>query len=49
MTTNNHVAKLDCRLLPSPEEALKLYEEAGGNLTHFSIFGKDPLRDNATL
>ena len=48
MASNNQVARIDPQELPSPEEALRLYEEAGGNLTHFSRFGEDPLRNDNT-
>lgn len=49
MASNNKVAKIDHQLLPLPEDAAKLYEEAGGALTHFSSFGEDPFRDNNVL
>jgi len=35
--------------LPSAEEAVKLYEDAGGHLTHFSLFGEDPFVENISL
>ena len=36
---------IDPILLPRAEEAVSEYENAGGNLTVFSQFGIDPLRD----
>ena len=47
MTANNCVARIESYQLPSPEEAVKMFEDEGGHLTHFSEFGQDPLRDDA--
>lgn len=49
MESNNHTARVDNRLVPSPEDAVRQYEEAGGHLTHFSGFGEDPLADDTVL
>ena len=46
MASNNQVARIASQVIPSPEEAIKLFEEAGGSLTHFSVFGADPLGDD---
>ena len=43
MESNSQVARVDPSLVPSPEDAVRQYEEAGGHLTHFSQFGSDPL------
>ena len=48
MASKNQVARIAPQVLPSPEEALKLYEEAGGNITRYSRFGEDPLRNDNT-
>ena len=37
------------QLIPTPEDAVRQYEEAGGRLTLFSEFGADPLANNAAL
>ncbi len=49
MASNNQIARVDPRLIPSPEEAVRQYEEAGGHITHFSGFGEDPLASNISL
>ena len=49
MESNNRTARVDPRLVPSPEDAVRQYEEAGGHLTHFSGFGEDPLANDTVL
>ena len=46
MAANNQIAAIDPHRFPSPDEAVRLFEEDGGHLTHFSDFGEDPLRDD---
>lgn len=36
-------------IIPSVDQAICMYENAGGSITRESSFGSDPLRDNATL
>lgn len=49
MASNSRIARVDPRLIPSPEDAVRQYEEAGGHITHFSGFGRDPLANDAPL
>ena len=35
--------------MPTTDEAVKSFEDRGNNLTHFGVFGRDPLRDNQDL
>ena len=49
MESNNRTSKFETQLVPIAEEATAAYEAAGGHLTHYSGFGKDPLENNATL
>ena len=37
-----HVEPVDAELLSQPEDAVRRFEDAGGYLTHFSNFWKDP-------
>lgn len=43
MRSNNHTARIDPINIPSPEDAVKMFEEDGGHLTYFREFGDDPL------
>ena len=43
MIKNNFTSKVDAALLPTPEQAVREYENAGGRLTAYSQFGIDPL------
>lgn len=36
-------------IIPSVDQAICMYENAGGRITRESSFGIDPLKDNATL
>ena len=49
MGINIQAACISPQLIPSPEEAVRQYEEAGGHITHFRGFGEDPLANHATL
>ena len=49
MASYNRTARIDPQLIPSQADAVRQYEEAGGRITHFSGFGKDPLVNNTTL
>ena len=49
MASNSRIARVDPHLVPSPEDAVQWYEQAGGRLTHFSDFGCDPLAGNSHL
>lgn len=48
MSSNNQVARIDPRLIPS-DDAVRQYSAAGGHLTDFSVFGEDPLSNNTSL
>ena len=37
------MSKVSPHLIPTSEEVVAHYEHLGGNVTHFPIFGKDPL------
>ena len=43
MDFNNSVSKIEASLIPTTEDAVAAYEVAGGQLTHCSEFGTDPL------
>ena len=43
MRSSNHVAKINVSLVPSADEALRLFTQDGGDLTLWSLFGTDPL------
>ena len=43
MLNNNQAVKIDPRLLPDDESAIRDFEANGGQLTVFSCFGEDPL------
>lgn len=44
---NSQVKRIDPTLVPSVEDAVILYENAGGKLTRECCFGIDPLQGNA--
>ena len=41
--------QIDSRLLPDKESAVHDFEENGGHLTTFSVFGEDPLEGSTYL
>ena len=47
MLADNRAKKLDPRILPTPAEAVRMYEEHGGHLTEEGHFGRDPLANDA--
>lgn len=47
MLADNRTKKLDPRVIPSPAEAVRMYEAHGGHITEESHFGKDPLANDA--
>ena len=49
MSSNNQVARIDPQIIPSVEDAIRQYNAAGGHITNFSVFGEDPLQNNASL
>jgi hypothetical protein len=49
MYRNNQAAQVDPHVIPQPEEALRLFESHGGNITRFSQFGEDPLKYDERL
>ena len=49
MLSNNQAARIDSRLIPSVESAIREFERDGGQLTVFSSFGEDPLQGSPTL
>lgn len=49
MRKNNQTAKVPASVLPTPEEAVDAYQQAGGQLTPFPKFGSDPLDGHSDL
>ena len=49
MDSYNQAARIDSRLIPTPADAVRQYEAAGGHLTHFGGFGTDPVANNPEL
>ena len=49
MERNYQAVQIDCRHLPSPQEAVEMFEAHGGHLTLFSPFGQDPLAGHSQL
>ncbi len=43
MLANSQVAKIDARVILTVHEAVQSFEQDGGHLTQFSLFGEDPL------
>ena len=43
MMVDNRVKSIDVGILPTPEEAVQMYENAGGSITDPGCFGIDPL------
>ncbi len=43
MTQDNRTKRIDARHLPSPSEALHLYQQNGGRIQEESSFGSDPI------
>jgi len=48
-SVNSHAQPVSSQDIPSVDEATQQFEAMGGNLTHFSPFGKDPLADHPNL
>lgn len=46
---NSQVKEINPSLVPTVEEAIILYENAGGKLTHECCFGKDPLQGSVQV
>ena len=46
---NNFAQHIQASVIPSPEDAVSMFEGAGGNLTLISQFGSDPLVDRSDL
>ena len=49
MQKNNQAVRISLHQLPSPDEAVQMFEANGGHLTIFSPFGDDPLKDHMRL
>ena len=49
MAQNNQSKQIDSSLVPTVDEAGRLYEANGGHLTLFNEFGRDPLTGNEQL
>lgn len=49
MRRNNQLVPLDPTLVPEPEDILQQFEAHGGQITHFSPFGQDPLQEREDL
>ena len=45
----NRVRRINNPTIPSVDQAICMYENAGGSITRESSFGTNPLRDNAAL
>ena len=43
MESNNSVSKIEAFWIPTTEDAVAAYKAVGGQLTHCSEFGTDPL------
>ena len=46
---NNFVSQIPTEAVPQTEEAVAAFQQAGGNLTLHSEFGRDPLREEREL
>ena len=49
MLDDKKAVKIDPRLIPDQETAVREFEAHGGQLTMFSSFGEDPLQGNPSL
>lgn len=49
MRRNNHTPWIDPSILPPADDAVRQYEQFGGNITQFTAFGQDPLNSRADL
>ena len=49
MERNCQAVRIDSRHLPTPQEAVQMFEAHGRHLTLFSPFGQDPLAGNSQL
>ena len=49
MIRNNQAKPIDSGLIPITDEAIRMYQSLGGNLTLFGEFGKDPLMERQDL
>jgi len=49
MLWNNQAKPIDSGLVPSTDEAIRMYQSLGGNLTLFGEFGEDPLMGRQDL
>lgn len=46
---NNRVSHVLPQMVPTSEEAITNYEQMGGHITRFPVFGRDPLSTNIQL
>ena len=49
MQKNNRTSQVPLSALPTPEEAVRAYEQTGGQLTLFPKFGSDPLGGHSKM
>ncbi|XP_020911488.1 uncharacterized protein LOC110249211, partial [Exaiptasia diaphana] len=49
MEENKQTVSVAANILPSTTQAVNLYQQRGGTLTHWPEFGRDPLQGNAEL
>jgi hypothetical protein len=49
MMENNQTGRIDPTSMPTPDVAVRLFESHGGQITHFTPFGKDPLESYPQL
>jgi len=49
MRRNNHVARIDPSILPPADDAVRQYEQFGGNITQLTACDQDPLNCRTDL
>ena len=48
-SNNNRASQVPPQLVPTSEEVVRRYENLGGSITRFPVFGADPLSTNIQL
>ena len=48
-SNNNRTSHVPAQIIPSSDEAVVNYEQLGGKITRFPVFGIDPLATNSQL
>ncbi len=49
LRSNNRASQVPLNLVPTNEEVVRHYEDLGGNITRFPVFGADPLSSDIQL